>query len=202
MIIVSDNVATIEVLKLTGVESVNETAKSLDLENTLFSAPGPEVRGYATSTARELVRLMKAIIEGTAASEPACAEMQAILSRQFYLDQLPRFLPVNKYTADRGAVSQLIVRNKTGFAKGIRSDVGSFEVAKHHPLLMAAIANWQQTDDVEQSLLSEPAAILHGTLGRIAFDSMRPGNTSMPFTRYSQLKGEALTVSRVPEAGG
>ena len=111
--------------------------------------------------------------------------MRTVLSRQFYLDQLPRFLPANQYVTDMGTEPELTVRNKTGFSKGIRSDVGSFEIKGRQPLLMAAITNWQQTDEAKQSLLSEPATLLHGTLGRIAFDTMRPGLTEIPLARHS-----------------
>jgi beta-lactamase class A len=186
MIIVSDNVATVHVLRTLGVEAVNEVAADLGLERTVFHPPGQGQRAHATSTPRELVLAMRAVMEDRAASAASCGEMRQMLARQFYLDQLPRYLPVNQYADELGQEPLVTVRNKTGFSAGIRSDVASIETPGHLPVLMSAITNWAQPDAGAKSLLSEPACCLHGTLARIVIDTLRPGLATLPYTPYSE----------------
>ena len=47
--------------------------------------------------------------------------MRDHLSRQQYLDQIPRFLPYNPYAEYVGAPQVATVANKTGFYPGIRA---------------------------------------------------------------------------------
>ncbi|MGE0623232.1 MAG: serine hydrolase [Pseudomonadales bacterium] len=186
MIILSDNVATLHVLRRVGVDAANETAKSLGLPNTCFYAPKADRRGYGTSTPAELVQLMTGIVEGTVADPQSCSEMRSILGRQFYLDQIPRFLPVNQYAADIDEEPAVRVLNKTGFGVGIRSDIASIEFRGHKPLYLACISNWDQDDAARRSLLQEPASLLHATVARLAIDSLRPGQLSSPYIPFSE----------------
>jgi len=135
------------------------------------------------------VGLLEAILLDRAAGADACVEMRQVLSRQFYLDQLPRFLPANQYAAELGEKPLLAVRNKTGFSVGIRGDVASLGFPGRRPLVVAAISNWPQADAARRSLLQEPASILHGTLARLAVDALRPGLVRSAFLPYS---GRAL----------
>jgi beta-lactamase class A len=221
MIIVSDNVATIRVLRLIGVPALNETAVSLGAPHTVFyagdaaapgeagtsgeaaaagesGAPGAAGAPYATSTARELVSILAAILEDRAAAPHRCREMRELLARQFYLDQIPRYLPSNPYAADLGEAPAVVVRNKSGFSVGVRSDVASIELPGHAPLIVATISNWEQRDGARHSLLQEPVCVLHGTLARLIVDGFRPGCLTTPFVPFSarepadsaQLRGE------------
>lgn len=125
MIIVSDNVATGMLVRLLGKDAINQSLRDWGLpETTLIwrMEPGSGIRDYALGTPRELARLMELIATDAIVSPAACAAMRDHLSRQQYLDQIPRYLPYNPYAAYVGADDSLQVFNKTGFYSGVRAD--------------------------------------------------------------------------------
>jgi beta-lactamase class A len=125
MIIVSDNVATGMLVRLLGRERINETLRAWGLAQTELiwkMALGSDIRDYALSTPRELARLLELIATDAVLTPEACAAIRDHLSRQQYLDQIPRYLPYNPYAAYAGEPSLVSVANKTGFYPGVRAD--------------------------------------------------------------------------------
>ena len=133
MIALSDNVATVVVLKAIGIGRMNLALQRLHCPNTQLIFPAQTLageRGRGTCTARELVSLLAGIARNTVASEAACTEMLQHLSCQQYGDQIARYLPFNLYAIDipqadsANPRARLRVLNKTGFAHGVRADAG------------------------------------------------------------------------------
>jgi beta-lactamase class A len=125
MIIVSDNVATGMLVRLLGRERINQTLRAWGLAQTELiwkMALGSDIRDYALSTPRELAGLLELIATDAVLTPEACAAIRDHLSRQQYLDQIPRYLPYNPYGAYAGEPSLVSVANKTGFYPGVRAD--------------------------------------------------------------------------------
>jgi beta-lactamase class A len=125
MIVVSDNVATGMLVRLLGKERINQTMREWGMPHTELIWDlelGADIRRYAVSTSRELTRLMELIATDAVLTQDACAAIRDHLSRQQYLDQIPRYLPYNPYAKYVGEPSEVTVANKTGFYVGVRAD--------------------------------------------------------------------------------
>lgn len=85
-------------------------------------ALGGDIRDYAVSTPRELATLLERIATDAVLTPEACAAIRDHLSRQQYVDQIPRYLPYNPYAMDLGADQAVTVANKTRFYTGVRTD--------------------------------------------------------------------------------
>ena len=114
MIAVSDNTASNLVLDAVGIERVRATIADLGLSRTelnrrfLGRAPGPGEAENVT-TAGDLVALLAAIAEGTAASATACARMRATLALQQDRDRLARYLPDGQpFAGKSGTLPRLV----------------------------------------------------------------------------------------------
>ena len=182
MIVASDNTATEWLLRHIDPEVVNQQAASMGLRTTRLRL---DRRGSAQSTARELVMAMQQIAEDRVASPAACQEMRETLARQLYIDQIPRFLPVNPYAADHGGNPSVRVMNKTGFSYGVRADVALVCVDRTEPIAVAVISNWE-SDGSEPLSVDEPANLLAATLARMVIDTFRPGTCESGYLRFSE----------------
>ena len=132
MIAVSDNTASNLVLDAVGIDRVRATIAELGVRGTelnrrfLGRAPGPgEPENFAT--AGDLVALLAAIADGTAASAAACARMRATLALQQDRDRLARYLPEGQPFA-----------GKSGSLPGLAHDSGLIETAAG-PLAIAVL---------------------------------------------------------------
>lgn len=170
MIILSDNTATNIVADAIGIDFTNAKMRELGLAHTTlksridFEAIGSDVRNLSESTVANFAILLEGIARGTLISPRASAAIKDIMSRQHYLDLLPRLLPYNPYAGDLGGTVELSVAGKTGFFPGFRADTIIVE-AGEATLVMAAFA---YGDD--QSFLPENAiARFMGELGQAAF---------------------------------
>lgn len=173
MIILSDNTATNVVADAIGVDFVNEKMRELGLENTTlktridFEAIGSDVRNLSESTVADFAILLEGIAKGTLVSTAASAAIKDIMSRQHYLDLLPRFLPYNPYAADLGGAADLAVSGKTGFFPGFRADTIIVDAGEQQIIMAAFVYG----DD--QSFLPENAiARFMGELGLAAFKEL------------------------------
>lgn len=125
MIVVSDNVATGMLVRLLGKEAINRTMHDWGLRETALiwkMEQGADIRDYAVSTPRELARLLELVATDAVLTPEACAAIRDHLSRQQYLDQIPRYLPYNPYANYVGEPPAVTVANKTGFYTGVRAD--------------------------------------------------------------------------------
>ena len=125
MIVVSDNVATGMLVRLLGKERINATMREWGLRETELRwrmELGGDIREYAVATPRELARLLELIATDAVLTPASCAAIRDHLSRQQYLDQIPRYLPYNPYASYLGESPRVTVANKTGFYTGVRAD--------------------------------------------------------------------------------
>lgn len=173
MIVLSDNTATNIIADHVGIDFINAKMAELGLSHTLlktkidFAAIGGEVRNLSESTVADFAILLEGIARGTLISPKASAAMKDILSRQHYLDLLPRLLPVNPYARDLGGEPELAVAGKTGFFPGFRADTIIVD-ADGQVLIMAAFVYGE-----DQSFLADNGiAQFMGGLGKALFDEL------------------------------
>lgn len=173
MIVLSDNTATNIIADQVGLAFINAKMAELGLAHTVlktkidFAAIGNEVRNLSESTVADFAILLEGIAKGTLISPKASAEMKDILSRQHYLDLLPRLLPANPYARDLGTEPELAVAGKTGFFPGFRADTIIIDVAGQ-TLVMAAFVY----GDDPSFLPDNAVAVFMGQLGKTLFDEL------------------------------
>ena len=129
MVIVSDNSATNLLLdRVGGPRQVNATMRDWDYprsSSTAESCSGnhhewqPGRGGAARPDATGGMLAREELV-----SPAASREMLAILGRQRYLEQAPRFVAYRPYAGDFGLPQPITVFNKTGFINGLRADTG------------------------------------------------------------------------------
>jgi beta-lactamase class A len=118
MIAVSDNTASNLLLEAVGMDRVGVTIADLGLRATALNrrflgrAPDPGEPENVTSAA-DLVSLLTAIAEGTAATPTSCERMRALLALQQDRDRLARYLP-----------SGVEFGGKSGTLPGLAHDAG------------------------------------------------------------------------------
>ncbi|MBK3662780.1 serine hydrolase [Bradyrhizobium diazoefficiens] len=128
MIILSDNSATNIVVDLIGLDTINRVIAETNLSSTRlvnrldFEKIGDDPTKFAVSAANDFLTTLIAIAKGQLISVRASQTIYEIMSRQHYLDLLPRKLPYNPYARDRGTELELAVAGKTGFFSGFRGD--------------------------------------------------------------------------------
>jgi beta-lactamase class A len=133
MIAISDNSASNMLIDAVGLGAVNAALSDLGATGTVL---GRRFYGRAAlpgepenlTTARDLTRLLAAIIGNRAASPTSCAAMLNYLRGQTHLDRLARHLP-----------ESLSYAGKTGSLTGTALDAGII-FAPARPLIIAAIA--------------------------------------------------------------
>ena len=116
MIVVSDNTATNILIDFLGFEKINKHIKEyLGMEKTelvkklMIPAKSPDIFNY--TCALDILRFFDMLYFGKLVSKKAAKEMLNILSRQMFIEKIPRFLPDYVFTA-----------NKTGEVSGTRHD--------------------------------------------------------------------------------
>ncbi len=126
MIIVSDNMATNMVLRLVGLQTVNQLMASLGAKDTVikkaidFSLPPP----IGLSTPQDLVHLLKGIYRRELVSKEASEWMWDVLTRQQYNTILTRRLPYALLDSDDDQPPLVVIGSKSGSVEGVRNDAG------------------------------------------------------------------------------
>jgi beta-lactamase class A len=134
MIVMSDNSATnVLIDRVGGVGAVNRfVGEQLGLETIAlhrrvsFTAlePGSSRPLLGEASPRHLMELISLIWQRKLVSPRACEEMLAILGRQHFLDQVPRFLDCGLLTEEGTPAKDIAVACKTGMVDGTRADAG------------------------------------------------------------------------------
>ncbi|MBR0518168.1 serine hydrolase [bacterium] len=116
MIVVSDNTATNILIDFLGFEKINRHIKEyLGMEKTeltkklMIPAKSPDIFNY--TCAEDILHFFELLYFGKLVSKRASKEMLETLSRQMFIEKIPRFLPDCAFTA-----------NKTGEVSGTRHD--------------------------------------------------------------------------------
>ena len=116
MIAVSSNLATNVLIELVNAKKVTATMKDLGATNMEVLRGVEDQKAYDqglsnSTTAQDLMLIMKAIASNTAGTPEDCATMIDILKEQQFNDMIPRYLP-----------QDVSVAHKTGFISGIHHD--------------------------------------------------------------------------------
>jgi beta-lactamase class A len=130
MVIVSDNSATNLLLdRVGGPQRVNATMRELGLASIVvhrrivfgeITTNG----SLAEAAPRDLMRLVAMLAREELVSPQASRAILAIMGRQRYLEQTPRFVAYRPYAGDFGRAQPIKVFNKTGFINSLRADTG------------------------------------------------------------------------------
>jgi beta-lactamase class A len=179
MIALSDNTSTAVLVRLLGLERMLASARAWGMTETTATFSGT-MREYATSTPRDIVRLLALIAEDRIISPAACAAMRDILVTQQYHDQIARYLPFNPY--DRTGYDHpgpVIVRSKSGFAgkMGVRVDAGIVELPGDVRYVLCLMTEGSR-DHLYRP--DHDGTILNGRLSRLVFDAWWPPGVPMP----------------------
>ena len=118
MITVSSNLATNILIDLVDAKNVTETMRCIGAGDILVLRGVEDGKAYErglnnTTTAYDLMVIMKTIAEGKAVDQAASKEMTGILLDQKFRDQIPALLP-----------DGVRVAHKTGSITGVRHDSG------------------------------------------------------------------------------
>ncbi len=116
MIVVSSNLATNVLIERVDAKKVTATMKDLGAHNMEVLRGVEDQKAYNqglsnSTTAQDLMLIMKAIANNTAGTLEDCAAMIDILKEQQFNDMIPRYLP-----------EDVSVAHKTGFISGIHHD--------------------------------------------------------------------------------
>lgn len=160
MMSISDNTATNILIDMAGMDRINATMQALGMSGSVL---GRKMRGRRAiageaeniAVPADYDRLIGAIVNGTAASAPACAEMMDLLRGQQNERRLARFLPKG---ADWGS--------KTGTVEGVVNDAGFLRTAKGTAVLSMFTEGIERMVDAEAVLgdLAQAAFRLAGVL--------------------------------------
>jgi beta-lactamase class A len=181
MIIKSDNTATNMLTDLVGgIEAINRRMQqTYGLADTTyhsmvdFEKIGDDVRRFAESTAADLMELMSLMARGALVSSAASDEMLAILGRQQYLDQFPRYLNYNPWAEDLGVVADFSIHNKTGFFPGTAVDIGVVKLPEDVVIAYAVYAH--ESNDHSVTAETE-SSVANGLVGRALVGYWWPGD--------------------------
>src|SRR5690606_31394672 len=118
MISISDNTATNLLIRMAGMENVTNTMHELGMSNSRLvremkgrAAQGDEPENWAAPL--DYVTVVKAILDGRAATRESCDAMIAMLQKQQNRRRIARYLPVR---------DDVRWGSKTGTVKGATND--------------------------------------------------------------------------------
>ena len=190
MIVLSDNTATNALIDLVGgIDVVNLRMRQLGFPSiTLHSnipllrpiepgQPMPNVRTVAEATPTDLANLFAGIARNDIASARVCDGMLAILRRQHFVDQVPRYFDYDSMGSELGIVQRVGVACKTGGHPhpATRCDAGLVTMGSEDgpgPRFAYAVLN-TDSDDTSMSFEAE-GAIVNGTIGRLLLEHWWP----------------------------
>ncbi|GEM_PF-731478 len=180
MTALSDNTSTAVLVRLLGLDRLLQSARQWGMTDTVATFQSGAMRDYATSTPRDIVRLLTLIAQDEIISPAACAAIRDILVTQQYHDQIARYLPFNPY--DRTGYHHpgpVIVRSKSGFSgqSGVRVDAGIVELPEHVRYVLCLMTEGSN-DHLYRP--EHDGATLNGRISRLVFDAWWPPGAPMP----------------------
>lgn len=178
MVIVSDNSATNLLLdRVGGPRPVNATMRELGLASIAvhrrivfgeITTPG----SLAEAAPHDLMRLVAMLAREELVSAAASRDMLAILGRQRYLEQVPRFIAYRPYAGDFGRAQPVKVFNKTGFINSLRADTGLITIDPDVRIAYSVV-NDTGADDTYRP--EHPSDIINALVGRVLLEYWWPG---------------------------
>ena len=130
MIVVSDNTASNMLIDVVGIDAVNQSMRSLGLDQTVLdhkffrAPPGAPVNH---TTPADLGSLMRLIATHEVLTADACEQMLEILRRQHHTDLTTRRIADFDGFVEQGTDPVVRVASKSGSIRGTRNDVALVE---------------------------------------------------------------------------
>ena len=178
MVIVSDNSATNLLLdRVGGPRQVNATMGDLGLPSIvvhrrIMFGEITTNGSLAEAAPRDLMHLVAMLAREELVSPAASREMLAILGRQRYLEQAPRFIAYRPYAGDFGLPQPITVRNKTGFINGLRADTGLITIDPDVRIAYSVVNDAGPDATYRQE---HPGDIVNALIGRVLVEYWWPG---------------------------
>jgi beta-lactamase class A len=178
MIVVSDNGATNLLLdRVGGPERVNATMREMGLPSIVVHrriAFGEitTAGSLAEAAPRDLMRLAASLARQDLVSPEASRAMLAILGRQRYLEQAPRFVAYRPYAGDFSKSQPIAIFNKSGMIGGLRADTGLIALGPEIKIAYSVV-NDAGGDDTYRH--EHPADITNALIGRVLVEYWWPG---------------------------
>jgi beta-lactamase class A len=134
MITVSSNLATNVLIELVGAKKVTQTMRDLGAENIEVLRGVEDQKAFDlglsnSTTAKDLMLIMKAIANGTAGTKADCDAMIAILKDQKWNDMIPKYLP-----------ETVEVAHKTGSITGVHHDAAIVYLQDGRPYVLVLLS--------------------------------------------------------------
>ncbi len=180
MTALSDNTSTAVLVRLLGLERILQSAREWGMAETTATFGSGDIRAYATSTPRDIVRLLTLIATDETISPAACAAMRDVLLTQQYHDQIARYLPFNPYArTGYEHPGPVIVRSKSGFSgpSGVRVDAGIVEMPNDARYVLCVMTAGSR-DQLYRP--EHDGAVLNGRISRLIFDAWWPPGIPIP----------------------
>ncbi len=178
IVIVSDNSATNLLLdRVGGPTRVNTTMRELGwpsivIHRMIVFGEITSAGSLAEAAPRDLMRLAAALAREELVSPRASREMLAILSRQRYLEQAPRFIAYRPYASDFAIEQSIAIFNKTGMLNGLRADTGIIALG---PEVKIAYSCVNDPGDDTTYRNEHPGDITNALIGRVLVEYWWPG---------------------------
>jgi beta-lactamase class A len=178
MVIVSDNSATNLLLdRVGGPQRVNATMRELGLgsivvHRRIVFGEITTNGSLAEAAPRDLMRLVAMLAREELVSPQASRAILAILGRQRYLEQTPRFVAYRPYAGDFGRAQPIKVFNKTGFINSLRADTGLITIEPDVRIAYSVVNDTGADDTYRQE---HPSDIINGLIGRLLVEYWWPG---------------------------
>jgi beta-lactamase class A len=178
MVIVSDNSATNLLLdRVGGPQRVNATMRDLGLgsivvHRRIVFGEITTNGSLAEAAPRDLMRLVAMLAREELVSPQASRAILAILGRQRYLEQTPRFVAYRPYAGDFGRAQPIKVFNKTGFINSLRADTGLITIEPDVRIAYSVVNDTGADDTYRQE---HPSDIINGLIGRVLVEYWWPG---------------------------
>jgi len=177
MVIVSDNSASNLLLdRVGGPLRVNATMRELDLPSIIVRRriSFDEITtndSLAEAALQDLMRLVAMLAREELVSPAASRAMLAILGRQRYLEQAPRFVAYRPYAGDFARMQPIKIFNKTGMINGLRADTGLITIDPDVRIAYSVV-NDTGSDDTYRN--EHPGDIVNGLIGRVLVEYWWP----------------------------
>lgn len=172
MIVLSDNIATNEIMDVIGIDRLNAFCKEMGYQNiTLmrkmmdFEAIKQGRNNYMC--AYETGKLLSTISKGEFVNAEVSQTIFDMMAAQQCRNKLPALLPaIASYSGNKSNIpeGQVLVANKTGDLVGIQHDVGIFELPGNRRYIISMFTGDLESDHAGISAISKVALAVYEAL--------------------------------------
>ncbi|MFQ5857319.1 MAG: serine hydrolase [Anaerolineae bacterium] len=176
-ITVSDNTAANLLIDRVGQGSINARIAVLGMRDTylgtkfVFDAPERNV-----GTPADFCRLLTLLARRAILDRTTCDGLLAVLSRQQYVDYIPRYLPFNRFAEEFGLPQEVRIANKVGMLAGVTNDMAVVALPTVRYVLVIFTRDCQDTrfgpDNEGARLVAE--------VSRLVYDHFRISSSASP----------------------